>query len=702
MSTQKVDLSKAGGRPRTTGAPIGLTGLVHQAGQIQEEFLPQLRGQKAVQTYKEMAANDPIVASMLFAIDMFLRKVEWRVQAAGEDDKSKQDAEFLEQCKDDMSTTWPDFISEVNSMLQFGWSYFEILYKRRTTVVDSSGNQKSKYNDNKIGWRKFDPRSQDSLDRWIFDDDGGTRGLVQRPAPDYQERYIPIGKSLLFRTTSRKNNPEGRSVLRAAYRPWYFKKRIEEIEAVGVERDLAGLPMATVPARFLSATATDQEKAMVNSIRQLVANVRRDRQEGIIWPQDYDPTTKQPQYEFTLLNSGGTRQFDTSNIITRYEQRMAMTVLADFILTGHDSTGSFALATSKSGMFQASLGAWLDIIKDTLNNYAVPRLFRLNGVEGPYPTFEHDHVQQPSLADLATFVAALAGAGAQLFPDTELENHFRSLAQLPVREDKDTDDQAEQDLRNSRLTAEIEQNRAAEKQAKNPQLLQQIQGMQQQQQMKATMGKDPNSKPGAPTKTTGAVKSKLPPQQRRDTAGARAATNTPVKKHALSECPECGGEVTAADARCPSCHFRLIEDIEKLKDGERPTSKWIKGYLSETYPKAVLDWVDEAVWHGPLDVNLDQVQMAKRPGGRDMDKVVGIARQVDSGDTEDLDPVVLVMTPDFNNGEGKLKIADGYHRTLGYQHSNQDNIPAYVGIVRDKNGPWDREMHDAKLNKRDE
>jgi len=673
VSTQKVNLSKAGGRPRTTGAPIGLTGLIHNAGQVQEEFLPQLRGQKAIQTYNEMASNDPIVASMLFAIDMFLRKVTWRVQPAGEDDKSKEDAEFLTQCKDDMSSTWPDFVSEVNSMLQYGWSYFEILYKRRTSNVNGAGNQVSKFNDNKIGWRKFDPRSQDSLDMWIFDQEGGIRGMVQRPAPDYNQRFIPISKSLLFRTTSRKNNPEGRSVLRAAYRPWYFKKRIEEIEGVGVERDLAGLPMAEIPARFLSDQATDQEKAMVASIRQLVSNVRRDRQEGIIWPQDYDPTTKQPQYVFRLLNSGGTRQFDTSNIITRYEQRMAMTVLADFILTGHDSTGSFALATSKSGMFQASLGAWLDIIKDTLNNYAVPRLFRLNGVEGPYPTFEHDHVQSPSLADLATFVAALAGAGAQLFPDTELENHFRELAQLPLREDKDTDSTAEQDLRNSRLTAEIEQNRAAEKQAKNPQLLQNIQGMQRQQQMqlKGQLGKDPSSTPGAPTKTTGEVKSKLPPQSRRDTRGARVAANT-IQKLSREE-----------------------EASFSAKLGDH-----VKEYLGENYPGKVLDWVDEATWHGPLDVNLDQIQMSRRPGGRDMEKVQGIADAIDDG--KKMDPVVLVMTSEFNNGEGKLKIADGYHRTLGFDRSSSEHIPAYVGIVRDKNGPWDREMHDAKLNKRDE
>jgi hypothetical protein len=64
--------------------------------------------------------------------------------------------------------------------------------------------------------------------------------------------FIPIEKMLLFRTTVQRNNPEGRSMLRTAYRPWRNKKRIEEIEGVGIERDLAGLPMARIPGKFFS------------------------------------------------------------------------------------------------------------------------------------------------------------------------------------------------------------------------------------------------------------------------------------------------------------------------------------------------------------------------------------------------------------------------------------------------------------------
>ncbi|WP_155274431.1 hypothetical protein [Piscirickettsia salmonis] len=45
----------------------------------------------------------------------------------------------------------------------------------------------------------------------------------------------------MFRTTSRKGNPEGRSILRNAYQPWYYKKNLESIESIGIERNLVGL-----------------------------------------------------------------------------------------------------------------------------------------------------------------------------------------------------------------------------------------------------------------------------------------------------------------------------------------------------------------------------------------------------------------------------------------------------------------------------
>jgi hypothetical protein len=504
---------------RINSLPSGETGLKRFNGTVTEEFLPELQGNRAAVIYQEMRDNDPIIGAMFFAIEMYLRRVQWFIDPATEDEKGLADAKFVEECKEDMSHTWSDFIAEVMSMMEHGWSYFETLYKIRTTAPkpDSDSDEpQSKFDDGRIGWRKFEPRAQSSLDEWQFDDEGGIAGMWQLTVQGYKRKFIPINKSLLFRTTVRKNNPEGRSVLRNAYRPWYFKKRIEEHEGVGVERDLAGLPMAEVPAEMLRSDATDEDKETLESIIELVKNVRRDEQEGVVWPQSYDEHGN-PQYKFTLLNSGGTRAFSTDTIITRYESRMAMVILAYFILLGNDqSGGSFALSTTKSGLFQSALGAWLDVIQDILNDYAIPRLFRLNGIPGPYPKFRHDEVQKPSLADLATFVAALAGAGAQLFPDIDLENHFRRVAQLPLREAKDKDKNKEDELREQKVDAEIA---AAKEAIKNP-----------GGPPPAPLGKDPASRPGAPTKTTGRVKSKLPPQSRRRTAAVNASENVSKRR----------------------------------------------------------------------------------------------------------------------------------------------------------------------------
>ncbi|NBO56040.1 MAG: hypothetical protein EBU84_15960, partial [Actinobacteria bacterium] len=214
----------------------GSTGLRRTSGYIFEEFLPQLQGYRAINTYREMRDNDPIVGAILFAIDKLIRQVQWRVQPATNSVEDKRAAKFVESCMHDMSTSWEDTISEILSMLPYGWSLHEIVYKKREGNEASVSENRSRYDDGYIGWRKLPIRAQDTRQEWIFDKNGGIMGMVQSAPPDFTLRTIPIEKALLFRTTSDKNNPEGRSILRNAYRPWYFKRRIEEIEAIGVER----------------------------------------------------------------------------------------------------------------------------------------------------------------------------------------------------------------------------------------------------------------------------------------------------------------------------------------------------------------------------------------------------------------------------------------------------------------------------------
>lgn len=411
---------------------LGVTGLKRVGGYVEEEFLPALRGRKAVKVFREMSLNDSMVGSLLYTVDKLIRQVEWKVEPCDQDPESLEAAQFVEECMHDMSHSWDDFISEALSMIVHGWSWHEIVYKKRVGPWETDGKRKSKYTDGKIGWRKMPIRAQETMFRWIFDESGGIKGMVQMAPPTYTQTSLSIEKCLLFRTDQSKGNPEGKSLLRSAYRSWYFKKRLEEFEAIGVERDLAGMPVGKLPSEYFTALPGTPQHKMLQAFKKMVQGVRRDENEGLVIPVAYDQDTKQELFGFELMSSSGTRTFDTNALIQRYEQRILMSVLADFILVGHEANGSYALHTDKTGIFRASLNSIVDTLADTMNRHAIPKLFKINGWQtDKLPKFKPGEVDPPDLTQLAQFITATAGAGMQWFPDPALEKFLRDIAKLP-------------------------------------------------------------------------------------------------------------------------------------------------------------------------------------------------------------------------------------------------------------------------------
>lgn len=401
----------------TTGS-VGSTGLRAYGGLVSEEFLKELQGPKGAAVYREMSDNDPIVGAVIFAVSMLLRQSKWTVRATDEAEEAEDAKAFVEDVLfKGMSNCWEDVIDEATSMFIYGYAPMEIIWLRR--------------DDGKIGIRGICLRAQPTISRWQIDESDGTiDGLWQQPLTGPLV-FIPIEKLLLFRTTVQRNNPEGKSLLRNAYRPWRNKKRLEEVEGVGAERDLAGLPYAKIPARFFSPDADADEKATLAAWQTLVRNVRLDKQQGIVIPSDTDAQGK-ALYEFGLLASSGTRAVDTSKIIDRYDKAIATSVLADFIFLGQGSVGSFALSSDKTALFATAIGGFLKGIASVFNRHLLPRLWELNGFDPDLmPTLEPGDVESQNLSELAQFVTAMAGAGMALFPDRDLENHLRESAGWP-------------------------------------------------------------------------------------------------------------------------------------------------------------------------------------------------------------------------------------------------------------------------------
>lgn len=421
-----MKVRKARPRSFTNFGEIGRSGLNHWGGEIREEFLKELKGKEGRKIIREMRDNSPIIGAILFAISMLIRQARPHVKPNPDKGESagKADVDFVQSCFEDMSETWPDVASEIMTMIPYGWAWHETVYKRRGGPSrDPQTN--SRFSDGRIGWRKMPLRGQDTLKRWVIDDKGGVQGMVQQ-VKGQNEVTIPIEKSLLFRTVYDKNNPEGRSMLRNAYRPWYFCKRIEEIEGIGIERDLAGLPVLQAPEDLdLWNDADEAARRAKSEAEIIVRSIRRDEQEGVLLPFGW---------ELSLLASAGKRNFDTTQVVNRYQNVMAMTLLADFIILGHNNRyGSFALSSNKTHMFAVALGGWLDSIAAVFNRYAIPRLLEVNGLDvSAPPILEFDDIELPDLDELGNYIYRLSQSGFQIFPNEPIERQLLRAASLPT------------------------------------------------------------------------------------------------------------------------------------------------------------------------------------------------------------------------------------------------------------------------------
>jgi hypothetical protein len=403
--------------PQNIPAEVGASGLHRSSGYVQEEFLTELSGSRWKRVVRRML-NDPIIVAFNRCTEMLVRQVTWTWKAASDSPEDGKAKDFIEGAVKDMGATWADTVSEIVTFTGWGFELSEMVFKRRSgmnpgTYQDSAGSERplpvSKFNDNLIGWERWAGRAQETIERWEFDDNGRATAAVQIAAPDWRERIIPLDKCLHFRTTANKGNPEGLSTCRGAYEPWYYKTELQRIEAIGVEKNLSGYPVIRVPQKVIDLGPGN---AIFESWMKMGRDMRVDEQMFSLLPSDrWNNGQGEYMYAIELLSTSG-RLVDTVPIIQRYAQWMLMTVMADFLLLGHEKVGSFALSSDKTNLFSVALGAYLDIIRDEINRKAVPKLLALNGMPlESAPELHHGDIESPDIVELSDAVSKLTLAG---------------------------------------------------------------------------------------------------------------------------------------------------------------------------------------------------------------------------------------------------------------------------------------------------
>lgn len=389
-------------------------------GLRQDEFLPDLRGERGIRRLREMSSNDPIIGSILSAMDLMIRSTPVRLEGGTEEARDLIDYS-LNNMEDQ---TFEMFISDVLSFLPYGFSVFEI--------VARPPSAKTGY---RVTLKKLAPRAQWTIERFVTADNGDMLGVEQSTTT--RSVFIPYSKLLHFRTASRQNDPAGVSVLRSAYQPWYFARRIQEIEAVAIERELNGLPLVRIPSEYMTPDATPEQKAFLSKISDIARDVKRNEMGFIIIPSDvYEDAdgrmTDIRLVDFELIASQGSRDIDTNQVIVRYQQDMARSALADFVMLGVNDRGSFALSKSKADLFLQALSGYISAVASVLNRKLVPKLLMWNGIPlTDAPKIVFGRVAPVNLDELGAFIRNASGVGLNL-TDEDSQNYLREVAGLPA------------------------------------------------------------------------------------------------------------------------------------------------------------------------------------------------------------------------------------------------------------------------------
>lgn len=332
----------------------GATGTSLLHGILNEEFNVKLTYPNAYDVYERMRKGDATNRAVLAALKMPIESAKHFIQPGGKTAKDKELAEFANYLVfERLGGGYKKHLKSGLTCLDFGFSLFEMVLD-----IEEDGPYKGH-----VVLDRLAPRLQKSIYKWSKYDseewiDGHPSHITQRldgqtdDAPSADTIIeIPWWKTVLYAPEQEGVNYEGVSMLRSAYKHWYYKDLLYKIQSISAERFGVGIPVAKHP----SGMGTQAK----NKLKELVKNLKSNEQAYAVMSKDIDLDI--------LIPKGDPKAGMIKDAIAHHDRKQYDSILAGFLNLTTGEGGSNALSKDQSSFFLRAEQALADYISDIWN-----------------------------------------------------------------------------------------------------------------------------------------------------------------------------------------------------------------------------------------------------------------------------------------------------------------------------------------------
>ena len=390
------------GSVTTLGGEIGSARTKWRSMLGNEEYNTALAGVDGIIKFDEMRRQDVGVRTSLRLAKTPVLAAKWGIEPADRGNTSSEmHAEFIRWALfDAMSISWEQVLMEALLMMDFGYYMFELVF----TVREWQGQQR-------VVWQKWAPRHPIDVtsEGWAYDNHGGPQGVWMTNFEGEEDVFIPIEKLVVFTYDREANNMEGISLLRSAYKHWFYKDNLYRIDAIAKERHGIGVPVIKLPPGF-----TPSDKTIADDLGR---NLRTNEQAHVVLPPFWE-------LMFAKIEGQVTNPIES---IEHHNKEISKNTFGQWL-----ETGAAASKEQEIDIYMKAMRFTADIIRWVINKHAIPQLMDFNfpGVT-KYPTLRARRIGESNELRTLSFAARNFIGSGMIIPDDKSEEWVRDELDMP-------------------------------------------------------------------------------------------------------------------------------------------------------------------------------------------------------------------------------------------------------------------------------